>query len=220
MNLIVLFEMLGAMSQAILRSERVHLVPLSDEHLEFQIELDADPEVMRHLGGARSREQVEEALRGNLAEAERAAGLGYWAGFFEGHFAGYWILRLPDPVDQVPVEGQGELGCKILRRYWRHGLGSEGSRELIRHGFDDLGLTRISAMAAAANTASLATLTGLGLSHVREFDAPAEYFPPGADLRTVEYAITQEHWRGAQGARSTPGGSTGGSTPRVELEVG
>ncbi|MFD3514805.1 GNAT family N-acetyltransferase [Streptomyces sp. NPDC058657] len=182
------------MSQAILKSERLHLVPLSREHLEYQIELDADPEVMRHLGGARSREQVESALRGNLAEAERGAGLGYWAGFVEGQFAGYWILRLPDPVDGESLEGRGELGCKLLRRHWRQGLGSEGSRELLRHGFEDLGLTRISAMTAAANTASQATLTSLGLSYVREFEAPAEYFPPGADLRTAEYAIAREVW--------------------------
>jgi RimJ/RimL family protein N-acetyltransferase len=193
-----LFEMLRAMSQVILRTERLQLVPLSDGHLEYQIELDADPEVMRHLGGARSREQVEEALRGNLAEAKQVPGLGYWIGFVDGHFVGFWLLRPPGPDDQELVEGQ--LGFKILRHYWRQGLGSEGSRELIRHGFEDLGLTRISAMAAVANTASLATLTALGLSHVREFQAPAEYFPPGADLRTVEYAITQEHWHGVQAA--------------------
>ena len=185
------------MSQAILRTDRIHLVPLSDAHLEHQIALDADPEVMRHLGGARSREQVEAALRGNLADAERVEGLGYWAGFVEGHFAGYWLLRPPDSADQEPVEGQGELGCKILRRHWRQGLGSEGSRELLRHGFEDLGLTRISAMAAAVNTASRATLSALGLQYIREFEAPAEYFPPGSDLRTAEYAITQEQWLGA-----------------------
>ncbi|MEU8889108.1 GNAT family N-acetyltransferase [Streptomyces sp. NPDC048442] len=185
------------MSQAILRTERLHLAPLSEEHLEFQIELDADPEVMRHLGGARSREQVEAAIRGNLAEADRAAGLGYWAGFVEGQFVGYWILRLPDAADQESVEGQGELGFKLLRRHWRQGLGSEGSRELLRHGFEDLGLTRISAMTAVANVPSRATLEGLGLEYVREFQAPAEYFPPGADLRTAEYAMTQEHWDGA-----------------------
>lgn len=45
------------MSQAILRTKRVHLVPLSDEHLEYQVELDADPDVMRYVGGALTREQ-------------------------------------------------------------------------------------------------------------------------------------------------------------------
>lgn len=191
------FEMLGVMSQAILKSERVHLVPLSNEHLEYQFELDSDPEVMRYLGGARSREQVEEALHGNLEDARRVPGLGYWTGFVEGEFVGFWLLRSPGPDEQEAKDGQ--LGFKILRRYWRQGFASEGSRELLRHGFEDLKLARIHAMAAAANTASQATLTALGLQHVREFLADAEWFPPGTDLRTVEFAITQEQWHEAQG---------------------
>jgi hypothetical protein len=32
------------------RSARLRLVPLSDEHPEYEVELDADPEVMRYLG--------------------------------------------------------------------------------------------------------------------------------------------------------------------------
>ena len=155
--------MLGVMSQAILRTERVRLVPLSDEHLEYQVELDADSEVMRYLGGALTREQVEKEFREALADTQRAADLGYWAGFVEGRFAGYWILRPPGPVDQEPAEGEGELGYRLLRRYWRRGLGSEGSRELIRHGFEDLGLTRICAMTAVDNTASRATMAAAGL---------------------------------------------------------
>ncbi len=34
-----------------LHTERLTLVPLADEHLEWEIELDADPEVMRFLVG-------------------------------------------------------------------------------------------------------------------------------------------------------------------------
>ncbi|CAM5235340.1 N-acetyltransferase [Streptomyces spiroverticillatus] len=187
------------MSQKILHTERLRLVPLSAEHLEHQLALDSDPEVMRHLGGARSPEQVQAALRGNLADAERVPGLGYWAGFVQEDFAGYWLLRPPGSADEEPTPGHAELGCKILRRHWRQGLGSEGSRELLRHGFEDLGLTRISAMAAAANTASQATLTALGLRYVREFEANAEWFPPGADLCTAEFEIKQGDWRALQG---------------------
>jgi len=49
------------MGQAMLRTGRLRLVPLSDEHLEYEVELDADPEVMRYLGDgrARNREDVE-----------------------------------------------------------------------------------------------------------------------------------------------------------------
>jgi hypothetical protein len=43
------------MCQATLRTGRLRLVPLSDEHLEYEVDLDADPEVMRYLGDGRVR---------------------------------------------------------------------------------------------------------------------------------------------------------------------
>ena len=43
-----------------MQTERITLVPLADVHLEWEVELDSDPEVMRYLsGGASTREEVE-----------------------------------------------------------------------------------------------------------------------------------------------------------------
>jgi RimJ/RimL family protein N-acetyltransferase len=192
------------MSQAMLRTDRIKLVPLSDEHLEYEIELDADPEVMRYLGNgrARSREEVE-ALHGErLAAANHVAGLGFWAGFVDGQFVGWWILEPPGRVDQGPVEGQAELGYRLLRRCWRQGLGSEGARELLRHGFEDLGLTRVFAETMAVNTASRATMTAIGMQHIRTFRMEWEEPLPGSHLGEVEYAITREQWLACQAAKA------------------
>ncbi|XVQ87578.1 GNAT family N-acetyltransferase [Microbispora siamensis] len=189
------------MSQPILRTDRITLVPLSDEHLEHEIELDADPEVMRYLAGrARSREEVEVFHRQRLAAADRVAGLGFWVGFVDGQFVGWWILEPPTRDDQGPVEGQAELGYRLLRRYWRQGLASEGARELLRHGFEDLQLTRVFAETMAVNTASRATMSSIGMRHVRTFHLDWEEPLPGSDLGEVEYAITREQWLASQAA--------------------
>lgn len=192
------------MSQAILRTERIRLVPLADEHLEHEVELDADPEVMRHLGDgrARSREEVEVFHRLRLAAADRVPGLGFWAGFVEGRFVGWWILEPPERADQGPVEGQAELGYRLLRRFWRQGLASEGARELLRHGFEDLRLTRVFAETMAVNTASRATMAAVGMRHVRTFHLDWEEPLPGSDLGEVEYAITREQWLAHQATRA------------------
>ncbi|MEW1843036.1 GNAT family N-acetyltransferase [Nonomuraea angiospora] len=192
------------MSQAKLRTDRIELVPLSDEHLQHEIELDADPEVMRYLGNgrARSREEVEVLHGQRLAVAGRVAGLGFWAGFVDGKFVGWWILEPPERIDQGPVEGQAELGYRLLRRYWRQGLAGEGARELIRHGFEDLRLLRIFAETMAVNTASRATMTALGMEHVRTFHMEWDEPLPGSDLGEVEYAITRERWLACQAAKA------------------
>ncbi len=66
------------MYQATLRTGRLRLVPLAGEHLEYEVDLDADPEVMRYLGDgrARSREDVERRHQHRLAAAKRVVGLG------------------------------------------------------------------------------------------------------------------------------------------------
>jgi len=39
------------MPQPTLHTDRITLVPLADEHFEWEVELDSDPEVMRYLTG-------------------------------------------------------------------------------------------------------------------------------------------------------------------------
>jgi RimJ/RimL family protein N-acetyltransferase len=184
------------MSQATLRTDRIVLVPLADVHLEHEVELDADPEVMRYLDGrARTRAEVEEAHRRRLAVADRAPGLGFWAGFVDEEFVGWWILEPPERAHQDLAEGQAELGYRILRRHWRKGLASEGARELIRHGFEDLGLTRIFAETMAVNAGSRATMATVGMQYVRTMHLHWDEPNPGAELGEVEYAIEREQWQ-------------------------
>lgn len=185
------------MGQATLQTKRIHLIPLSDEHLEHEVDLDADPEVMRYLGSGRARSRLEvEALHlGRIAIAGHVPGLGFWAGFVDGEFVGWWILEPPEGADQGLVDGQAELGYRLLRRHWRRGLASEGARELIRHGFEDLGLARIFAETMAVNAASRATMTSVGMQHVRTFLLDVDEPLPGSELGEVEYAISREQWQ-------------------------
>lgn len=189
----------GLVTQAILQTHRITLVPLSDEHLELEVELDSDPEVMRYLTGrARTRAEVEAAHERRLETAEPIAGLGFWIGLVAGHFVGWWLLQPPERPDQGPVRGQAELGYRLLRRFWRQGLASEGSRELLRHGFDDLDLNRVFAETMAANAGSRATMAAVGLRYVRTFHHDLDPNLPYFDLGEVEYAVTRADWRAAR----------------------
>lgn len=184
------------MRQATLHTDRIRLVPLSDEHLEHEVDLDADPEVMRYLGNgrARTRSEVETLHHRRLATAEPVPGLGFWVGFVDGEFVGWWILEPLERADQGPVEGQAELGYRILRRHWRNGFASQGARELIRHGFEDLGLTRIFAETMTVNAGSRATMAAVGMQHVRTFHTDWPEPVSGSELGGVEYAISREQW--------------------------
>src|SRR5215470_19653606 len=82
------------MPQQTLHTDRITLVPLADEHLEWEVELDADPEVMRYLSGrAGTREEVEAGHARRIEAAQKVDGLGFWAGLVGGAFVGWWTLQ-------------------------------------------------------------------------------------------------------------------------------
>ncbi|WIX87315.1 GNAT family N-acetyltransferase [Amycolatopsis sp. DG1A-15b] len=177
-----------------LRTPRLTLVPLRDEHLELEYELDSDPEVMRYLTGrAATRAEVERAHARRMATEP---GFGFWMGFAREDFVGWWLLRPPHGPDQPEVDGEAELGYRLLRRQWRQGYAREGSLELLRYGFEELGLDRIFAQTMAVNTPSRATMVSAGLTFARAFISAGEYDDPieGTEQGEVEYEITRRRW--------------------------
>jgi RimJ/RimL family protein N-acetyltransferase len=192
-----LLAKLGRMAQPRLHTERLVLVRLADEHLPFEIELDSDPEVMRYITGrALSPVEVEQAHRRRLAAANEVPGLGFWAGFADDDFVGWWILRPPNGPDQPRVAGEADLGYRLLRRHWRHGYASEGARALVRYAFEEVGLDRVFAQTMAVNAASRATMAAVGLTFARAFISgePYDDLVPGAEQGEVEYELTRTTW--------------------------
>jgi RimJ/RimL family protein N-acetyltransferase len=179
-----------------LHTDRLELVPLADGHLELEIELDSDPEVLRFLDGrASTREEVHQAHVRRIAAGKAIPGLGVWLGFTRGQFVGMWMLQPPHGPDQPQIPGEADLGYRLLRRWWRRGLASEGARELVRYGFDELDLRRIFAQTLAVNVPSRATMASIGMTYVRAF--PSSSHEPsvvGSDQGEVEYAITRRGW--------------------------
>jgi RimJ/RimL family protein N-acetyltransferase len=175
--------------QPILTTERLTLVPLTDDHLDREVELDADPEVLRYLyGRARSRSEVASSHAERMALAAQVDGLGYWVAFTGADFVG--LMMLPPAHDP----GVCELGYRLMRRFWRQGLATEASRELLRHAFDTVGQERVIAQTMAVNTASRGVMRALGMRHVRTFHEQWDDPLPGTEEGEVEYEITREMW--------------------------
>ncbi|MEV2239803.1 GNAT family N-acetyltransferase [Micromonospora sp. NPDC049891] len=202
------------MPQPVLRTDRLLLVPLADRHLDLEVELDSDPEVLRYLyGRARTRDEVVTSHADRMVLADKVDGLGYWMAFGtdggvrgstppevedDGEFVGLMMLPPAHGPDQPDDPAVAELGYRILRRHWRQGLASEASRELLRHAFDTVGQRRVIAQTMAVNTGSRRVMESVGLRYVRTYFPSWDDPLPGTEQGEVEYAITREEWRAAR----------------------
>ncbi|MGZ4466294.1 MAG: GNAT family N-acetyltransferase [Nocardioides sp.] len=188
---------MGGLSLPTLATDRLTLVPVAGEHLALLVDLNRDPEVMRHLLGraAEPEETLTEWDTRLGAQSDPGRGLGHWAGFIPGltsdapDFVGWWSASsfADDP-------SQAGLGYRLRRWAWGQGLATEGARAVVAHAFTVPGVERVVASTMAVNLASRAVLAKAGLRHtdtwVREWADPL----PGWEQGEVEYAVTRREW--------------------------
>jgi RimJ/RimL family protein N-acetyltransferase len=174
------------------------------EHLPLLHRLDSDPEVMRHLlGRARTPEEIDEFWTPRCLDTlADEAGLGWWVGFHNETFLGWWDLGRSgsSPDEPVPCHS-AEIGWRVERRHWRRGLASEGARSLLEHGFGTVGLDLVWAETMAVNVASRGVMRRIGMRHTRTEVRAWEEPLPGSEEGEVIYEIRRQDWRGAADCR-------------------
>ncbi|MEU5529918.1 GNAT family N-acetyltransferase [Micromonospora chersina] len=181
----------------LLETARLRLRRLTMDDVDDLVELDRDPEVMRFL--TNGRPTPADTVRGEqlprlLARYDRHPGLGRWAALDRrtGEFLGWLAL---DPSDDG---SEGELGYRLRRAAWGRGLATEGSRALVRHAFDVVGVRRVWAETMAVNDRSRAVMARAGLRHVRTFHLTFDDPIPGTEHGEVEYELRREDWPGVR----------------------
>ncbi|KAL4972037.1 GNAT domain-containing protein [Aspergillus desertorum] len=190
------------MAQATLQTPRLRLVPYADEHYPLSKALDQDPEVMKHIGFGRplTDDETKQVHAWLLNSSTSVAGLGTWVAYAEDKSEpiGWWILA-PTPLDpSKPTANfsteRSETGYRLLREHWGKGYATEGSKEVIRHAFQGLGLSEVFGETMTVNKPSRKVMEKLGMKHVdtwfNEYPTP----PPGIEEGEVRYRITRQEW--------------------------
>jgi RimJ/RimL family protein N-acetyltransferase len=180
----------------LLETERLRLRRFVPADADLLVELDADPEVMRYITYGKPTPRsayVETYLPRWFAIYQMQPGLGYFAAERRdsGEFLGWFHLR-DDRIEPEYVE----LGYRLMRSAWGQGYATEGSRALLKHGFDGLGIERISARTLLGNRASQRVMQKCGLRRVGEFVYAQDVVAGrGEEERAaVKYAIRRPEW--------------------------
>lgn len=203
--------------QAVLKTERLELIPLRNEHREHTMKLDMDPEVMKTVAFGRPFTE-DEAIQVHtwlMQSAQTLPGYGCWAGFSQGEFVGWWIIAAV-PEQDAPSSpassssdssdgeasplrfqpGKTEYGFRVSPKFWGKGFAKEGAREMVRHAFEDLELAEVIGETMTVNAASRAVMAGSGLKHVETFFNTYDTPPAGIEEGEVRYSIKREEWLG------------------------
>ncbi|GAA3770393.1 GNAT family N-acetyltransferase [Micromonospora maritima] len=179
----------------LLETARLTLRRFTMDDVGRLVELDADREVMRFLSNGEPTPAGtirHEVLPRLLGQYGRRPGLGRWATLdrFTDEFLGWLAL---DPSDDG---AEAELGYRLRRSAWGHGLATEGARALVRHAFETVGVRRVWAQTMAVNDRSRAVLARAGLRWVRTFHLTFDDPIPGTEHGEVEYELRREEWPG------------------------
>jgi RimJ/RimL family protein N-acetyltransferase len=135
-----------------------------DRHTPAFVELCADPEVMRFLGGPQSTAEAEAVSQG-IADRWSEHGFGLWAALDaeDATCLGFSGACRPGPGWDPSVAGEVEVGWRLARNGWGRGIATEGARlamaALARH----LGLPRVVSFVHPENERSLAVTRRLGM---------------------------------------------------------
>ena len=173
---------------------KVRLVPERLEHAEHFARWNADPEVRHWLH--RSEDPPELLTRAALEAKMREV----WLDPSE--------VRFVIEADGAPIGGVGLLGIHRAGRaelsivigekpYWSRGYGADAIRTLLRHGFGDLGLRRITLIADADNLRGIACYRRCGFAH--EGLLRAHRLRYGRPLDMVAMGVLREEFAALEG---------------------
>jgi len=152
-----------------LTTERLMLVPFTDDHLDGLNALNSDPEVMRYISGRPETRDETLAIIERVKQRWIDFGYSWWSliekenGLIVGAGALQNLRReataSPDPA--CPLE----IGWRLRREYWGRGLATEAARAIAGFAFNTVHADEIYAVCDPANVASASVMERLGMQH-------------------------------------------------------
>jgi RimJ/RimL family protein N-acetyltransferase len=154
-----------------IETARLVLRPWRESDLAPFAEQNADPVVMRFLGGPLTRaasDAYARAAEQHLAET----GFCKWAVEAPGvapFIGAVGLSRMKFQASFTPVI---EVAWRLHRRFWGQGYATEAARAAMQDGFVRVGLREIVAITAVTNAPSRRVMARLGMTELLEFDHP------------------------------------------------
>jgi RimJ/RimL family protein N-acetyltransferase len=160
--------------QGIVETERLRLEPWDHAaHGPALALMNADPEVVRYVGGAPATRRQSDEMSVRLEGHWDTYGYGLWAAVVKESGVPVGFVGLSHPLWWPAMVDRVEVGWRLAREAWGFGYATEGAREAVRIGCDELGLEEIVSFVHPENARSLAVTARLGMAMEAEVPHPS-----------------------------------------------
>jgi len=147
-----------------LTTKRLVVRGFVDDDLEPLAAMNADPEVMRYLGGVRSREWSAASIE-RCRRQWRELGFGRFAiEEAASHWFVGWVTL--EPAELAGYADDVEIGWRLVRASWGRGIATEAAMTVLAWAFASLPVDRILAVADTQNAPSVSVMKRLGMVHL------------------------------------------------------
>jgi RimJ/RimL family protein N-acetyltransferase len=156
---------------AILNTARMHLEPITLQHLDGLCSTNSHIEVMRYISGQPETRNETEASIAIIQRCWSAWDTGWWA-FIEpanGRVAGAGCIQYAHREAELPAKFESvrsnplEIGWRLHPDFWHQGFASEAAARMATFAFESLAAPEIIAMRHPDNAASAGVMDRLGM---------------------------------------------------------
>jgi RimJ/RimL family protein N-acetyltransferase len=176
-----------------IRTPRMALRPYEPSDLPALHDMFGREDVTRYLPWTamdldQARAKMEQRVKQSRIDTEGQAVVLAAVEASSGRYLGEFMLRLTNAERR-----QGEIGWSLHPDAHGRGLATEGARSMLRLGFEELGLHRITAGCDPRNVASLRVMERLGMRREAEF--VESWFLKGEWVDEIVCAVLESEWR-------------------------
>jgi RimJ/RimL family protein N-acetyltransferase len=165
---------------------------------EVQFEAHCNtPNVMRWLGGVKSREFYHD-VAARLAHWQEEFGHTFWVAERkeDSAFLGFCGLKIADG-EASSVTGEIEIGWRFREDAWGKGYAREAASASLAHAFEVLHAKLVIALTVIQNESSWGLMKRLGMRRREDLDYVDPDWPENMNP-VIVYSITPEEWRTRQ----------------------
>ncbi len=173
--------------KSIVQTERLLIREFEEGDLDPLAAMLSDPDVMRFsVNGVMSREKSLNFLK-SCMEQYQQYGYSSWTveTLEDKSFVGFVGLAVSDASGDPKAV---DIGYRLAKHYWGKGFATEATRAIVKHGFQNLGIQKITCVVIPEHDASIKVAEKIGFSDFIDSEE--------GGLAVRRYEMTQDEWPG------------------------